>query len=284
TNLTNTFDGQSNFGISENESIGAGVIEIFQVEVIFTVDPEEVTPSSANCELTPGEDGTGLLNVAVITVGDEKKEDEICENIPQPAVTIVKTVSSSPEPTGNVNEYTISYEIQVSNQSAYTAFYDLTDTLKYGAGAIIGDVEVAYVAGGDGLGASLNPNFSGQPGNYLIVTNETIEDGGTDTYSVTVTFRVDPTAVTPTSGDCNLVPGEEGTGLLNVAEVSGGVPTRRDEDCEMIPQPSVLITKEVVDGPTPTGNVNEYTIAYDITVENTGSVPAFYDLRDTLQY
>src|SRR5690606_2093518 len=267
TNLTNTFDGQSNFGISENESIGAGVIEIFQVEVIFTVDPEEVTPSSANCELSPGEDGTGLLNVAVITVGDEKKEDEICENIPQPAVTIVKTVSSSPEPTGNVNEYTISYEIQVSNQSAYTAFYDLTDTLKYGAGAIIGDVEVNYTDG-EGLTNVLNNGFTGQSGNYLIVDDEPVGAGAFDTYTVTVTFTVNPALVTEESANCILMQGELGTGLLNIAEVSDGVPSQWDDDCREIPNPAVEIVKTVTAGPTPTGNVNEYEITYHVVVTN----------------
>src|SRR5690606_40545600 len=107
------------------------------------------------------------------------------------ALPISKTETDGPSSTGNVNEYTITYEIEVNNDSEALAFYDLSDTLKYGTGAIIGDVTAAYVAGGDGLNTTLNAAFTGQTGNYLIVDNETVAAGATDTYSVTVTFTVD---------------------------------------------------------------------------------------------
>src|SRR5690606_21993350 len=168
--------------------------------------------------------------------------------------------TNGPTPTANLNEYTITYQIDVTNTSDDLATYDLSDNLKYGAGAIIGNVTAAYVAGGDGLNGALNAGFNGQTGNYLIVDNETVAGGATDTYTVTVTFTVDLEVVTDESADCELTSGEVGTGLLNVAEVSGGVPSQKDEDCEEIPNPSVDITKTVTNGPTPTSNVNEYTI------------------------
>src|SRR5690606_11006476 len=160
--------------IIEEESVAALRADRFQVLVTFMVDPGLVTAASADCELEPGEEGTGLLNTAGVSGGVPPQWDDDCREIPNPAVEIVKTVTAGPTPTGNVNEYEITYHVVVTNNSGTWAFYNLSDTLKYGAGAIIGDVEVAYVAGGDGLGASLNPNFTGQPGNYLIVTNETI--------------------------------------------------------------------------------------------------------------
>src|SRR5690606_24791765 len=276
TTLNAAFTGQTgNYLIVDNETVAAGATDIYTVTVTFTVDLEEVTDQSADCELQEGERGTGLLNVAEVSDGVPSQNDEDCEEIPNPSVTITKTVTDGPTSTGNVNEYTITYEIEVNNDSEALAFYDLSDTLKYGAGAIIGDVTAAYVAGGDGLNTLLNPAFTGQTGNYLIVDNETVAAGATDTYTVTVTFTVDLDEVTDQSADCELQEGERGTGLLNVAEVSDGVPSQNDEDCEDIPNPSVTIVKTVTDGPTSTGNVNEYTITYEIEVNNDSEALAF---------
>src|SRR5690606_9617053 len=162
--------------------------------------------------------------------------------------------------------------------------YDLSDTLKFGAGAIIGNVTAAYDGGGDGLNGTLNAGFNGQTGNYLIVDNETVAAGNKDSYTVTVIFTVDLEVVTDESADCELTSGEDGTGLLNVAEVSGGVPSQSDDDCAEIPNPSVNITKTVTNGPTPTANLNEYTITYQIDVTNTSDDLATYDLSDTLKF
>src|SRR5690606_39583485 len=81
-------------------------------------------------------------------------------------------------------------------------------------------------AGGEGVSTTSLPGFTGQTGNYLIVDNETVAAGATDTYTVTVTFTVDLDEVTDQSADCELQEGERGTGLLNVAEVSDGVPSQ----------------------------------------------------------
>src|SRR5690606_39777066 len=87
------------------------------------------------------------------------------------------------------NEYSITYRISVENTSPdCPGTYDLRDTLKYGAGAIIGNVTAAYVAGGDGLNGTLNQSFNGQVGNDLIVANETVDAGNIDNYTVTVTL------------------------------------------------------------------------------------------------
>src|SRR5690606_15282598 len=178
-----------------------------------------------------------------VTVKDENGCTSTCmitlAPLEPPQVNIEKEVTSGPELTGNhPNEYSITYQITVSNSSMdCPGTYDLSDTLKYGAGAIIGDVTAAYVAGGDGLTATINQNFNGQTGNYLIVDNETVAGGATDTYTVTVTFTVDLEEVTDQSANCTLEGGELGTGLLNVAEVSDGVPSKNDDDCSEIPNP-----------------------------------------------
>src|SRR5690606_36377940 len=283
--LNQNFNGQvGNDLIVANETVDAGNIDNYTVMVTFTVDLEEVTDESANCVLISAEEGTGLLNSAGVSGGVPAQWDDACEEIPNPSVSITKLVTNGPTPTANVNEYTITYQIDVTNTSDDLATYDLSDTLKYGAGAIIGNVTAAYVGGGDGLNATLNAGFNGQTGNYLIVDNETVAAGKKDSYTVTVIFTVDLEVVTDESADCDLEVGELGTGLLNVAEVSDGVPSDNAEDCAEIPNPSVNITKTVTNGPTPTANVNEYTITYQIDVTNTSDDLATYDLSDTLKY
>src|SRR5690606_15990019 len=234
--LKQNFNGQiGNDLIVANETVAAGNIDNYTVMVTFTVDLEEVTDESANCVLISAEEGTGLLNSAGVSGGVPAQWDDACEEIPNPSVSITKLVTNGPTPTANVNEYTITYQIDVTNTSDDLATYDLSDTLKYGAGAIIGNVTAAYVGGGDGLNATLNAGFNGQTGNYLIVDNETVAAGNKDSYTVTVIFTVDLEEVTDQSANCTLEGGELGTGLLNVAEVSDGVPSQKDEDCEEIP-------------------------------------------------
>src|SRR5690606_19462444 len=150
------------------EAVAAGKKDSYTVTVTFTADLEEVTDESSNCVLISAEEGTGLLNSAGVSGGGPAQWADDCDEIPNPSVSITKTVSSRPTPTANVNEYTITYQIDVTNTSDDLATYDLSDTLKYGAGAIIGNVTAAYVGGGDGLNGALNAGFNGQTGNYLI--------------------------------------------------------------------------------------------------------------------
>src|SRR5690606_9883476 len=108
---------------------------------------EEVTDQSANCTLEGGELGTGLLNVAEVSDGVPSDNAQDCAEIPTPSVNITKTVTNGPTPTANLNEYTITYGIEVTNTSDDLATYDRSDTLKYEAAANIGNVTASYVSG-----------------------------------------------------------------------------------------------------------------------------------------
>src|SRR5690606_24865905 len=136
-------------------------------------------------------------------------------------------------PTGNVNEYTVTYQVTITNTSEALAFYDLRDTLKYGDGASIISATASYVSGDMEQGTSNYTNFDGQT-DYVITEEEQIGSGEIEIYQVIVVFGVNPEQVTPTSADCVLEDGETGTGLLNSAGVSGGVPSKWDDDCSEI--------------------------------------------------
>ena len=285
TDLTGTYNGVSSYLLSDDENIAAGATEEWSVSVVFTVDTETVTTTSGDCTLTSSESGTGLLNCAAVSGGVPDMVADICEPIPMPAVEITKTISSSASPTGNLNEFSIENTITVSNTGDAKAFYTLTDTLKYGAGATILSSTAAYIGGGTetNSGTDNTGSFDGVS-DFVLSTNEMIEVGATEEWTVTTIFTVDPTVVTTTSGDCTLDSGEAGTGLLNCAAVSGGVPDNVADVCEPIPMPAVEITKTISSSAAPTGNLNEFSISYIISITNAGDAKAFYDLTDTLKY
>ena len=287
TGVDNTlaYDGQSVFLISSDEMIGSGAVEQWGVTVVFTVIPEMVSMQSEDCTLELGEAGTGLLNCAAISGDVPMAVADDCETIPVLMVEIAKEVTSPPEPTGNVNEFTISYAISVENTGNAVASFDLSDTLKYGTGAIVKSTTVNYIGGlGETLtGIDNSLAFDGQT-DYLIVENEMLGVGATEEWEVVVVFTVDPIQVTTQSEDCILGPGEGGTGLLNCAAASGGVPMVVADDCESIPILMVEIEKTITAGPTETGEVNQFSLEYIITVENTGNALAYFDLSDTLKY
>src|SRR5690606_4495990 len=178
-----------------NESVAASRSDSFQVLVTFVVDPGLVTAASADCDLVPGEDGTGLLNSAGVSGGVPPQWDEDCRDIPRPSVTITKVVSQEATPTGNVNEYTIAYQVVVENTSDVPAFYDLRDTLKYGEGAQVTDVVASYVDGDGETGTPNYGSFDGQT-DYLIIEDESVAALRADSFQVLVTFVVDPGLVT----------------------------------------------------------------------------------------
>jgi len=282
---TGSYDGLANNNLSTNEMIEEGATESWTVTVVFTVDTEVVTAMSGDCILETSESGTGLLNCAAVSGGVPTMVTDVCEPIPMPAVSVEKAITSSATPTGNPNEFSIEYTITVTNIGDAKAFYDLTDTLKYGEGANVVSATALYIGGGaeTNSGVDNTANFDGTA-DFVISDDEMIETGATEEWTVTTIFTIDTEVVTTMSGDCNLETNETGTGLLNFAVVSGGVPMSNSEICEVIPTPSVSVEKIISSSASPTGNQNEFTIEYTITVTSTGDAKAFYDLTDNIKY
>ena len=279
------FDGQASYLIVENEMIAAGATESWEVEVVFTIEPTTITMMSADCIVDTGETGTGLLNCAAVGGGVPEMVVDECEPIPMPMVSLEKTITSSAVETGNPNEFSIVYAISVQNTGAALAFYDLSDTLKYGLGATVVSTDVSYLGGGTETlsGLDLSSSFDGET-NLLITEGEMIAIGAVESWSVEIVFTIDPSVTTMMSGDCTLETSETGTGLLNCAAVGGGVPSVVADACEPIPMPMVELVKTISQGQTSTGNPNEFTVIYNLSIENTGDIIAFYSLADTLLF
>ena len=228
------FDGLSNFVIVRDERLVSGESERWKVHLVFELDITELTSDNRDCLLAMDESGTGLFNVATIDGGVPKMSDTACIQPPDPRATIDKLVINEPISTGTLFEYTVSYLITVTNTADAPAFYDLSDTFKYGTGALINDVTIAYV-GGEGLAQEINPDFDGKT-DYLIVEEETLAVGQQDIYSVTTVFQIFQNMITPQSANCLLESSELGTGLLNAATVDGSVPRVTDIACAPMPR------------------------------------------------
>ncbi|WP_236969372.1 SprB repeat-containing protein, partial [Membranihabitans marinus] len=272
------------YQIVDNEYVENFGVDSFYVEVVFTIDPNTLTAESADCDYSnDGGGNSGLTNVAVINDGVPVSRDSTCQPIPMPGVLMTKDVLVNAIPTGNVNEFTTTYVIRVEDTTGNLAYYDLSDTIKYGLGANFVSGMVTY-GGSNGLQTSMvTPSPMGTA--YQIVDNETIENFEVDSFYVEVTFTIDPNTLTAESADCDYTnDGGDNSGLTNVAVINDGVPVFRDSTCQPIPMPGVLMTKDVLVNAMPTGNVNEFTTTYVIRIEDTTGVRAYYDLSDTIKY
>ncbi len=213
--------------------------------------------------------GAGPLNVTVTSGSDIVCviTNKLIE------LTIDKTVKAGfPTYNSGTGEWTIKYDIEVENTGAAGTTYDLSDVPTFGAGVTIvsGGIKVESAQ----LGAPIDPYT---PGN-LIVDDESIAAGVTHTYTVTVRFTIAGSA-TSVALDCELGTGENGTGTLNTATVIYNGKTIQDKACE--PLPNLTIDKTVKAGfPTYNSGTGEWTIKYDIEVENTGAAGTTYDLSD----
>src|SRR5690606_23089164 len=220
---------------------------------------------------------------AVINDAVPLDRDTVCIPIPVPGVEMTKSIVSDPIPTGNVNEFSMTYVITVEDTTGYRAYYDLSDTIQYGSGATFVSGTVTY-GGTDGLNtAIITPNPTDTA--YQITDDEWVDSLATDSFYVDVIFTIDPATLTAESADCDYSnDGGANSGLTNVAVINDAVPLGRDTVCAPIPNPGVLLTKTILSEPQPTGNVNEFSMTYVITVEDTTGYRAYYDLSDTIQY
>jgi len=279
------FDGLTDFLISDNETIISGGREEWEVTVVFTVVPTTVTTESEDCILETSEAGTGLLNCAAIGGDVPEDVDEDCSTIPVIMVEIEKEIVSLPQPTGVPNNFTITYTISVTNSGNTLATYDLSDTLKYGEGAVVETVAASYLGGVNEMltGLDNSPNYDGMV-DYNLVQGESLDIGNSEAWEVTVVFSVEPAVTTINTADCTIDTGEQGTGLLNCAAAGGDVPSVVDDVCTEIPMPAVSIEKAISLGPEPIVGASGQLIEYTITVESVGDAIAYYDLSDTLLF
>ena len=233
--------------------------------------------------------GEALFNLSLLDVNNDGMEDErdtACADIP--LISLEKTVVVDPAPTGNPDEFQLTYQIVVSNDGAVQATYDLLDTFQYGAAVgSITNVTATYVGSStDGMqGTSGMATFNGDDMNIL-TTGETIDPGLFDVYRIEVRFVIDPVENTMANSDCDLTTGDpDNTGLLNRAILTEGGQTVTDTACRELPMPDITHVKMLAAMDSLIFNSPQnYTVVYEIEVTNNGPVSGFYDLLDSIAF
>ncbi|WP_158602809.1 SdrD B-like domain-containing protein [Jiangella rhizosphaerae] len=233
---------------------------VYTITVVADVPPafevDEDGNTQAACQGEPGDnwENGGLNNGATLTTeGGDEITDTDCADLP--SIHLDKTIASGPTSTGT-NAYTITYELEVTNDGAAAGDYVLSDQLNYGAGIDIVDVTAANTEPGD---VPVLDTFTGQgaepdaPEN-AITGEVSIDVDTTHTYEVTVAVTVDPATATAESVQCPEDPGEGDTGgLLNLGLVDHNDHELEADACAPVDPPTPPDTPGGDDGDD-TGN------------------------------
>lgn len=265
--------------IATGVTLPVGGVHTYQVEVVIGLaEGTEGAPVITDCSAEPGGSG-GLSNSAELAHNDLTDDATACITVG--IVTVDKTVSSGPTPNGD-GTWTVVYDIVATHVGEAAADYDVIDRLRFGDGIEIVDHEVRSLDGID-----VNPGWTGlgatdsAPEN-VIVEDITLDVGESHTYQVEVTVQMDEETIDPGELVCPAPGSGESGGLANSTTLtSNGIPAK-DEVCPTIT--IIDLDKTVVEGsPIPNGD-GTWTIAYDVTATNRGTVVGIYDVSDRLRY
>ncbi len=171
---------------------------------------------------------------------------------------------------------TVTYDLEVTSDSAVAEDYEVTDVLTFGAGV---SIVSATAASDDG---TVDAGWDGVADTALTDGPQTLAARGTASYRVEVVAALTG-EVTDAAADCVLGEGEAGTGFLNSAVVTWESGQDQDQACGPILRPGLVIDKTVSSAPArnPDGSM---TIAYEIAVTNTGMASTDYELTDVLAF
>ncbi|MCP2243601.1 DUF7927 domain-containing protein [Lentzea aerocolonigenes] len=127
--------------------------------------------------------------------------------------------------------FTLVYDVVVTGGGSAPSTYDLSDTLRFGAG-----VAVNATSALDLSGTTVPVGWDGV-GETSVVTGVNIAPGASHTYRLTAVAT--PSAiVTSAAADCSLDWGEPGTGFHSTATVTSTGGTSSATTCEPIPLPA----------------------------------------------
>ncbi|MDO5084191.1 MAG: SdrD B-like domain-containing protein [Arachnia propionica] len=288
------FDGVNNTFLAFDEPIEAGERHTFSVTVETTV-PVTMTTNAADCTLDEGEQGTGLRNAATLAyVGPypqrpmpvaldavtpaqtgQGQTATACKEVALPRVEMTKEHRDFVQDGDKVE---ITYDVVVTNPSAVDTTYSLTDTLKFGEGVTVDTARVEAVKPVQVV--PLATDFAGNA-SLRITENQGIAAGTSHTFTVKVTGTVAET-ISAEAKDCEVQGAENGTGLLNVADVTWPGGELSDNACEQVKVPGrPKVAKEVKEFDQQGA---EATIAYEVTVTNPSEIDATYTLADELRF
>jgi uncharacterized repeat protein (TIGR01451 family) len=257
----------------------------YELTVIATV-PLQIPGAGGNPDPTAcGPDGdkstTAFNNTSTMTSpSNTTEEDQACAE--PPSISIDKTVSEGPTPTGD-GTWSVVYDIVVTNAGAGAGVYDLADRMTVDGDITVDSAEVATAP----AGVTTNASWTGQgavgaPEN-VISTGVALPGRGVHTYRVEAIISL-PTEIdgAPVVTPCP-PPGEQSSGgVTNSGTVAHNGLEDSDDACVTVGY--VDVDKTVSAGPTGNGD-GTWTVTYDIVATHAGGdAAATYNILDQLKY
>ncbi len=272
-----TWNGLTDTAVVAAAPIAHAATHTYTVTVVATVDPATATSTAGNCIIEGGETGTGFLNEASATAEGSTATDTGCGSVPDPQLTIAKSVTAGPIDNGDGTS-SLTYQIVVTNTADGPGRYDLDDQLHFGSGIAVVSVAVANSSPGS---IPTNAGFDAST-DTRIATAVAIAGRATHTYSVTVVANT-LGLTTATAADCTVDAGETGTGFRNETTLTTGAGSQTANACEPAPLPDIVVTKTVSGAPVLQAD-GRFLIGYDIDVTNSGAGWGTYTLDDSTHF
>lgn len=247
--------------VADDAVLAANSSTTYTISVVVRVAPD-VTATTLTC----GAQGTGLVNSATLTSGNQVITDDACLSVTPPVIVHDKTVTSTAQNADGT--WTIVYDIVVKNTGSVSGLYNLSDELKVG----VTDAIAVVSASASGV-ASWNGTSD-----QVLATSRAIAPGEANWQHYTITV-VASVAAGVTGTAPALCESENGTnGFLNTTTITvGGVDTE-DSACSSPTKPS--FTKSLAEV-APAG-ANTWNVSYVLTVDNStvGAQDVYYTLGD----
>lgn len=253
-----SWNGVGSTVLADDVSLAKSSSHEYVITAIATV-PNGASASTTECP-TSAPNG-GFLNTAVLTVAGTEYPAEACAEPVTP--TLVKSAgTATPNADGT---WTLTYTVAATNDSGIPLVYDLVD-----------DPQAHLPAGVTVISGAVSPDGAWNGTSETTVADDaTLAPHSTTTYTITVVVSVAP-SVSADALDCATDDG----GLVNSATLTSGNQVIDDDACLSVTPPTIVHEKSVT---AVSQNADgTWTVVYDVTVTNTGSVAGLYDLRDEL--
>jgi len=271
------WNGQDKTTIVTNQLLPASAVHVYTVTVNADVDADATT-QTRDCTVQEGEEGTGFLNKAQVSVGDrDPVTDDACSSPVSPEID-KQFVSAEQNLNGDGDwdgTWTVKYSILVNNPSATTGLiYNVTDTPDFPAGVTVNS---ASATGVDNAGDPITGLANTWAGGTLTIKNgRSLPAAEEDSYLVSLNVTVAPSVV---PGDC-----ETGPAFHNTGTVASGNDEFDDSACGPITEVVVPQVVKTVSSLTQLPN-GTWNVVYSVVVTNPSeNLAAKYDLSDSPEF
>lgn len=241
------WDGQNNLDVVQGATLLGNehadyASHVYELTVVADVPMAFQPPSEGDLEVTQcdaegADTATAFNNTSTLTKPDSTTEDDqACA--PIPSISMDKSVSeaAAENPDGT---WTLSYEINVTNDGHADGEYDLIDRLRFGEGVEVDSAVVTQAPTGVTTSSAwTGEGAEGDPQN-VVASGITLEAGSTHTYVVEVTSGFNHETVSPESLECPAPGSGDRGGFANTAAVSHNGHEAEDEVCDSPPTPNI---------------------------------------------